>query len=429
MDWLMVVVLASPVFGTFFPLMTYLAGSTNNIGAVQITVSRDTTVILALILVLILGLFARGLPHSLAPLLRNWPIFLFIGWCMVTSRWAEIPSLSFNRSGRLLIFALYAIFLAEMLQDRRGMKILFYALLFSLMGSLLIIVGYPPLGASSDGRGLFGTWRGGMGHKNSLGGVACLGLIYGICMWWMKAMPRHLVLAICGLATILLVLANSVTTMIASLLIVGILFYCVNIIPMVRDRLMAVLLGIIFGIAGYFVINSLGSILAVFGRDSTLTGRSDVWRLAFMLIDQKPFFGYGHGAWGMPVFAKQVQLILLWPCPHAHNFWIDLRLQLGVPGLCLGIFMWGVAGLNAIRAFLTRNLQAMMFPLVTLVFEGIRSYSETVILDPALNDMFWFTLAYASLAKIVAERRVHSAPSLMSTFSRASHRGRFGSTS
>ncbi len=60
------------------------------------------------------------------------------------------------------------------------------------------------------------------------------------------------------------------------------------------------------------------------------------------MIDQNPFWGYGNGIWGTEYFKPIVLQELHWPAPHAHNAWIDFRLQLGMPGLCFAVAIWAI---------------------------------------------------------------------------------------
>jgi hypothetical protein len=55
----------------------------------------------------------------------------------------------------------------------------------------------------------------------------------------------------------------------------------------------------------------------------------------------------------------------------------------------------------------------MALPIGIFLAQSFRSYTETIVVDPALNDMFWVAFAYASLAALPAmerARRRTSAP-------------------
>lgn len=405
LDWLFLIIITFPVLGTFFPVGTYLAGSVDNVRNAAADGSRDTTVVLAIILVVILGLFAKALPTSLLAIRRNWLLLALIFWAMVTASWAEIPQFSFNRSGRLLIFALYGIYLADLMEPRRALRLLLTAIMISLTLSLLMIVAMPSLATANDFRGLAGTWRGALGHKNSLGTLASIGLLYAIVAWRRRALQPIFCAYLGLISLLLLVLANSVTAVIGTLAILSIIFYLFVIVPIVRDRVMAIVLAAIFALAAGLLVYSLGSLLDLFGRDSTLTGRQQVWTFAWMMIQQQPFWGYGHGAWAMPDFSKLVLAVLEWGSPHAHNFWLDLRLQLGLPGLVIGIAVWASVTLNIGYLLVRRPVADFVVPLAIFVLMSLRSYSETIILDPGLTDMFWVAISFAWIAKLAANEK------------------------
>ena len=74
-------------------------------------------------------------------------------------------------------------------------------------------------------------------------------------------------------------------------------------------------------------VSDVFSILfSIIGRDAGLSGRSVMWKLAFQLIEQKPWFGYG--------FAKEVRYFnpgtSSWVNNHCHNFFINIQLTGGV---------------------------------------------------------------------------------------------------
>ena len=90
------------------------------------------------------------------------------------------------------------------------------------------------------------------------------------------------------------------------------------------------LLAAILALAPEFVFGLLG-------RDATLTGRTDIWMALADNIEQKPWLGYGYGAFWAPDSApgNWVREALQWDAPTAHNGWFEVTIALGFVGLTL----------------------------------------------------------------------------------------------
>ncbi|MBD0388699.1 MAG: O-antigen ligase family protein, partial [Nostoc sp. C3-bin3] len=71
-----------------------------------------------------------------------------------------------------------------------------------------------------------------------------------------------------------------------------------------------------------------------FGKDLTLTGRTDIWADVARKIQERPLQGYGFSAfWSQP--AEYIMRTFGWVPPNAHNGFLDLALDLGLVGLLL----------------------------------------------------------------------------------------------
>ena len=89
-----------------------------------------------------------------------------------------------------------------------------------------------------------------------------------------------------------------------------------------------------------FVILSIfipGELLALIGKDSTLTGRTDIWDALIYSIKQKPWLGFGYGVYWLDQLGPSyyVRLSLQWGVPTAHNGWIETWLSVGIVGVAL----------------------------------------------------------------------------------------------
>lgn len=413
---LMTVIVAVPLLGTFFPLESYLSAPTlsNPLGT-PVTPTMATMLVLTT-LYLIFGLLVLQQPGpAIQTFTRNWFLLAFAVWAIVTAIWAESPALSFNRSGRLLISVLYGMYIAQAFEQRDLFRILFWSLFAGTVLSVLVTVAAPGLSWVIDARGAI---RGAYAHKNVLGGVASLALIISIFCYLANLAPRGLALLNVLLSFALLVLSNSITALLAFV-------FCSSIVVYLRlfggssprDRFSAFVIGGTLAAGAYLLFSANPTLFNFIQRDfSTLTGRTDIWRFANSMIEMKPILGWGHGAWDNEVFQKFTLVELNWTAPAAHNTWLDFRLQLGIPGLILGIICAIMAVRRVWRAILTSWNNEYLVWLAVLLSQGVRSGTETLFVDPSSVEIFWASLAIVRLAKINAfsahlARRQQSSPS------------------
>lgn len=397
MDYLLVVTLTFPVFGTFFPVESYLAyreaGEASEGGGIT-----TGTLMVLFLLGLLSYFFAKSPKTGINVIRRGWPVLLFAIWCFITSRWAYNSGSSFNRSLRLFLFATLALYLVEAYDHRKLFKIIFLALLLSQLMSLLAIIGMPSLSRATDDRG---SWRGAMSRKNTLGLISGLTFIFAFfCMKFRFMGPRTALFGM-FLSLLLLLLSNNAGALIGAIISVGLLTYLLLFVRGTPTRrFVALLFGVLFAIVAAVLADVAGSyVLALFGRSSDLTGRDDVWRFVLTMISYKPLWGYGHSVWTNPDFQQMVFQALRWQAPNAHNGWLDIWLQLGIPGLAIFALIWIRAVLNISYLSIKGRTEAYMLFTTVFLFFSIRSYSETIAVDPAFSVIFWIAIFSAGLAR------------------------------
>lgn len=132
-----------------------------------------------------------------------------------------------------------------------------------------------------------------------------------------------------------------------------------------------------------WAVGNIGTLSRLLGRDDTLTGRTIIWDVAVQTIEGAPWTGYGFGAlWasGVPVTDT------MWAAGgfefyHAHNTYLDLLLQVGVPGLALGLLL--LAGLfwRSVRHFVTRGGPLGVWGLSITSFLALYALTEQAFLS------------------------------------------------
>ena len=85
----------------------------------------------------------------------------------------------------------------------------------------------------------------------------------------------------------------------------------------------------------FLIWTDQSQLLALVGRNPTLTGRTDLWHAALVAIFRHPWLGYGFNAFwaGMQGGSSSFLVSVGWYVKHSHNGFLDLSLDLGLLGL------------------------------------------------------------------------------------------------
>jgi exopolysaccharide production protein ExoQ len=156
-----------------------------------------------------------------------------------------------------------------------------------------------------------------------------------------------------------------------------------------------------------FVAVDFNDVLKLVGKSATLTGRTDIWRAVIQTIHERPLLGFGYAFWTAPSVARMnIWYEIGFAPPHAHNNWLDVILQLGYVGLAISVAFWLIALGRGFRFAMFTREPGAIFMLLIIVNLFIRSWTESVMLEPA--DMFWmwFVLAYLYLSRMSVVNRM-----------------------
>ena len=154
------------------------------------------------------------------------------------------------------------------------------------------------------------------------------------------------------------------------------------------------------------VTNQLAAIAPLLGRNAQLTGRVELWLILPSYIADRPWLGYGFGAFWV-ADSENVALIwdaVGWAPPEAHNGWLDLLLELGVVGLAVLSLQIFLIVINGIRAVVEGREPDSQYLLMTTLIILVFNISESGLVAPGV---MWVLLVIAvtALAKIAKQRQ------------------------
>jgi exopolysaccharide production protein ExoQ len=321
----------------------------------------DQLVAATLVLLGAIVLIRRG--RDVKSLLKaNWPIVLYFSFCLVSLVWSDFPGWGFKRWARALGDLVMVLIVVTDAQPTAALRRLFSRPGFVLLpASVLLIKYYPELGQGWDAWGLK-TFTGVTTNKNVLGNIAfvlALGALWrALSLFRDREQPdraRHL-LAQCVVLAFgidLLFTAHCATATASFILGVGLMLS--TSLPLFRQRPAAVhalVLAIVL-VGGFTeLLGGRAAITEALGRQSNLTGRTDIWRIVIP-IAPNPVGGAGFETfWVGPRVAKVFAMVGgVEMTNEAHNGYIEVYLNLGWIGLGLIALILGQGYRKAVNAF------------------------------------------------------------------------------
>jgi O-antigen ligase len=209
-----------------------------------------------------------------------------------------------------------------------------------------------------------------------------------------------------GLIGVLLAGSSSATGMSAAAFVVFVYIW-LKLYQRQRDARDSTLLFAVSGILALmvviFVFAAFTTITSAYGKDTSLSGRTEIWAASFDAIIQQPFLGYGMGAlfWTVPVSPETAEFWrnVGFEAAHAHNGLLDIALQIGLIGMSVFLVLFVSTFTSAWRAIHTRP-DLSVWILAVLSATMLMSLSEDVFYGG------W--VAVFGLMKMVLMRREES---------------------
>jgi exopolysaccharide production protein ExoQ len=291
----------------------------------------------SIILLLVLSRFRNIITCAL-----HFKMLTFIAvLAMCSAMWSQDPPRSALYSLFYSLGTLFAYYLAVFFETEELMRLLMYTGLTLCVLGLAVIVFFPRFGISAgDDQARAGAWIGIFMDRVSAAKCLVFLLTPGIIRIAQKFTARRL--AYVSLMLLMIVRAKAVTAIIALLVYCGFVYLlriCRKVGPRASIGLLLTLasIGVVCAIAGP---QALQAVLGAFGRDTTLSGRTDVWAAVMRSIEKRPLLGYGYYAFWQGLKGESANVIqsINWSFGYAHDEVLEIWLQLGLVGVvCVAI--------------------------------------------------------------------------------------------
>ncbi len=287
--------------------------------------------------------------------------------------------------------------------------------MFGIVALLSIVLGlalpqYGVMGAakllSDSDKAHVGAWQGVYIHKNHLGSNMNLSALVFLLLTPISQKHRWVKWAGFSISVGLIVLSTAKSALIIFLTMMALLalYRALRWNYSLAVPFFITVLLVAGGVATLFLGNA-ETILGAFGRDTTLTGRTDFWPVIVDKIWNHPWLGYGYHVFWRGWEGESADIWRIIQVTHAHNGFLDVCLDIGLLGFCVFALSFITGCLRAVAwVRLTKNAEGL-WPLGYLTFVLLSNLTESFIMR---EDVLWIlyvaiTLAMHNKAENLAE--------------------------
>jgi len=360
-------------------------------------------------------------------LAANGPILIYFLFCLFSIIWSDFPGVALKKWIKAIGDLMMILIVVTDKEPVAALRRLFSRLGFILVPiSLLFIKYYPYLGRTYDGWTGAQMNNGATLNKNTLGVITFVLLLGAV--WRVLGLirsdeipndrRRHLLAqgTLLTLGIYLLTMANSMTSSVCFAVGAG-LMMATSLRFMKRHPAAVHALVLSLLVTSSLVILFGGSIFHALGRNSTLTGRTEIWA-AVIPMAANPLVGAGFESfWLSPLVHQRLAEVMPGlPLNEAHNGYIEVYLNLGWVGLGLIGLIFVSGYFRAVKAFRREPVLGSLL-VAYILTEMVYNITEAGfrMLHP-----FWifFLLAVIEASRIAAGVGVKESPLLQASSDR-----------
>lgn len=270
---------------------------------------------------------------------------LFLAWTLLSVFWADFPFVSLKRWIQLAGMAV--IFLAASLDLESENDALYY--LRIILGLYIPLTFLSILFIPGAIQWEFPAWRGLAAHKNTLGQISLVSLlVWSFALRETDQRKRNIAILFWILSLILLLGSRSTTSLLAGALVLTLWG-----IQKVESVLIAPLIGKVLGKMLRFLFfaflllillltpDILANFTGAFGKDTSFTGRADLWAAIWEECKKHLLIGCGYGGFWVATGTVIDSLYeeFQWLPNQSHLGYLDILNETGIIGLTLVFFM------------------------------------------------------------------------------------------
>lgn len=393
------------------PLATWFVAAGRPIGDNESGSPIDRWVLIGLAVAATLVLVRRRIAWRDSLRRHGW-LLVVLAYMFLSTFWSEITLIALRRWIREVIVLIMALVIMSDVNPRQSLASLLRRCAYVLIPfSVVLIKYYPALGRQYAKYSGVQMWTGVTGQKNELGRLCMVSILFLLWTFYKRRRERVTMgaryqmwgdLFVIAIAIYLLVGADSATS-IATLGVGIAFFFGLQLLRSLKLKVSQVgLLAVVISLAAYGVSapflggTNVAGFTSVLGRDSTLTGRTEVWAAVLPAMKHQPLLGYGFGSFWTDDRRQ------LYDIPTAHNGYLDILLELGIVGLALFV-AWLLSCARQLRRALVLDYDWASFGICLLLMSLVYNATES-----ALNSLTEYMTAVVVLASLVVPAKLGS---------------------
>ncbi len=362
---------------------------------------------------------------------HKWLVALLV-YMFASTFWSDFTLIALRRWVRETIVVVMAFCIMSESNPREALASVLRRTAYVLVPfSLVLIKYYPALGRSYGKFSGVEMWTGVTGQKNELGRLCLISaffLLWALYGRW-RERPRvrgdrsQAWADVCiVLLSLFLLKASDSSTSVATFILgaatfVGLRLFRRRKLTVPQAGLVCLVISLMaFGAATPFLGGAnVAGFTASLGRDTTLTGRTEVWADVIPAWEKHPLLGYGLGSFWTDARRK------LYDIPTAHNGYLDILLEQGEVGLAL-YAVWLLSCTRDLHRALRHDYDwaslAICFLLMGLIYNvsesALNTFTEqmTVVVALASLVVSYKPISLSELTKSRAASARHAATSL-----------------
>lgn len=267
---------------------------------------------------------------------HSWPFFIILLFFGLSCLWSEEPGITFRRSIKFFLFTLCILNISL----KTDTFIYFVKTLTAIVLISSFILLFTPFGWMDNKDGVL-LAKGILGHKSGFADFCAVSFLF--LLWSYHERKDIFILTLMPLSIMLLLLTQGKNPLIILLISLSqLLFFSIQFNKKMAILNVIVIIALVcVSIQQYYQI-SLDNLLALIGKDSTFTGRTDIW-LALINISLKtnPIIGAGFDSFFIGDKSAWLLKFLNWDAPDAHCGYLKVFTEGGFIGLILFLFFIG----------------------------------------------------------------------------------------
>jgi exopolysaccharide production protein ExoQ len=274
----------------------------------------------------------------------------------------------------------------------------------TIMASIVFALALPQFGLDRMG-GHSDAWKGIFSAKNYLGNLALFFLTVAV-----SYRPRTAFLRSVRFSQILFCLTaiafSHAATAYLLTVVYAVFFVVLRSLRRFRKKdyfLVCVVFAVALSVAIAAILLWPDLLFELLGKDVTLTGRTGIWSAVTNSILKRPLLGYGYQAFWLGLEGESYRVILAvsWVLAQAQNGFLDVILEVGVPGVAIVVLVFGFAFRDGVACLFQsrdpRQLRAVEWYLAIVVLTLLYNLDESFLFEPKHLGSMMFLLACVGL--------------------------------